>query len=187
MDYRRQGGHTGQAGPRACLPSGPMTNPRPTLPRFAATLLASLSLSLTGCFLAAGPALGVAVNAADTTGRELKRGKLRLVYNVPFPEMSAALDQAMRELSLEVRNERPVTLNEDGDPVRRRFEVYDRHGWVALVQLTARTETMTALRIKVGLFGDRGSAALIAIEVSQAVRRLGFVEDANPPGDDVGF
>jgi len=175
------------ARPRACLPSGPMTKPRPTVRILAATLLAGAPLILTGCVLAAGPAIGVAVGAAETTGRELKRGKLRMVYNVPFPEMSAALDEAVAELSLEIRDERPITLNEAGEPVRRRFEVYDRHGWLAVVQLTERTETMTALRIKVGLFGDRGSGALLAIEVSQSVQRLGFVDDARTPGDDAGF
>jgi len=120
-----------------------------------------------GCAAAAGVAGDVASSSIDTAKEAFNAGKAEMFVAVPWEQSVEGVRHAAERLTL-------TTVREQGHPEQRKLVFKDDRGQEITVTVVRRSETMSELRVDVGLFGPESEGRLMLREL---VRELPVADE----------
>jgi hypothetical protein len=111
------------------------------------------------------------IGALPATGTYVGRGKFESVQIARYKDVVEATSRAAQSLSLDGKKE---NIEED----RASFRYVDGKGQRIDVRIERRTDTVTSLRIDVGLFGTKGMGRVMLEQIIDEVAKAGgYLED----------
>ena len=121
-----------------------------------------------GCAAIPAAALSSVTSAGQVGISAYKTGKLDAVEMVTMADMCWAVDQAVAELSMEV-------VRTDADEYGRIYNVWtrDANGDRIAFYVLRKSETMTRVRIAVGVFGSEATSRLVLRRINTALVERG--------------
>lgn len=108
-------------------------------------------------------AAGAAASATQVSDAVFKAGTLRAAEMTTIPRLRVAVRHAIEELSYTLDREQEVSEE------KFRFELHDEQNDRVVITIYRQTETLSTLRIYVGIFGHQQTARLIYHRIQVAL------------------